>query len=31
MASGSPFAYGEAFKVLRFDLGWEAPKVAAEA
>ena len=26
-----PFEYGEAFKVLRFDLGWEAPKVAAEA
>lgn len=31
MATDSPFEYGEAFKVLRFDLGWEAPKVAAEA
>jgi LmbE family N-acetylglucosaminyl deacetylase len=31
MAADSSFAYGEAFKVLRFDLGWEAPKVAAEA
>jgi len=30
-ASGHPFDYGEAFKVLRFDLGWEPPQVAAEA
>ena len=30
-ATGRPFEYGEAFKVLRFDLGWEAPKIAAEA